>query len=328
MGGDFGPPVTVPAVEKALHHHSNLKIILVGDEAKILSYLTDASLLKKGRLSILHTSETISMNEPLASAIRGRPKTSMHCILELLAEKKVDAALSAGNTGALVALATRIVKPIKGIVRPAICTAVPSSSGRSWLLDLGANVDCGAEKLFQFALMGTAVAKAVDGVASPRVALLNIGEEHIKGNAQVKEAAVLLQQEPSLNYIGFVEGHDLYSGKADVIVCDGFVGNVALKASEGVARLVAEKVESTFTRNWVGRMVWTVASPLLFKVKRAINPERFNGACLLGLNGLIIKSHGNASVAAFTHAIEQAMVSIEHQIGEAVANELYQTKVS
>ncbi|HLF67146.1 MAG TPA: phosphate acyltransferase PlsX, partial [Gammaproteobacteria bacterium] len=227
--------------------------------------------------------------------------------------------VSAGNTGALMATARFVLKTLSGIDRPAILSAFPTVHGTARVLDLGANVDCTTEQLFQFGVMGSVLATAMDGIAAPRVALLNIGEEEIKGNKQVKDAAVRLSRNPYINYIGYVEGSDIYSGKADVIVCDGFVGNIALKASEGMAKMIGYFIRKSFSESWYAKIGAFFSYPMLKKIGLRIDPRRYNGASLLGLKGIVIKSHGSADVYAYITAIEQAIKEIELDIPKQIA---------
>ena len=252
----------------------------------------------RARLTITPASETIGMDEKPAAALRGKPDSSMRVALELLRDGKVQACVSAGNTGALMALSRYVLKTLPGIDRPAMVAAIPTQKGYCQLLDLGANVDCSAEHLFQFAVMGSVAAEAL-GVARPRVALLNIGTEDIKGNQQVKLAATLLQGARGLNYIGFVEGDGLYRGEADVVVCDGFVGNILLKSSEGLATMIATRIEALFKQSLASRLVGALALPLMRRLQADLAPARHNGASFIGLQGIVVKSHGSAGAQGY-----------------------------
>lgn len=245
----------------------------------------------------------------------------MRVAINLVKDGTAQAAVSAGNTGALMATARYLLKTLPGIDRPAILTAIPSIQGRTLMLDLGANVDCSAEHLFQFAVMGSVLAHAVEGIDSPRVGLLNIGEEEIKGNDQVKEAARLLH-DSSLNYIGFVEGDAVYTGDVDVVVCDGFIGNVALKTSEGVAKMIAQFMREEFKRNPLTRLAGLIALPVLRAFRRRVDPRNYNGASLLGLRGIVIKSHGSADAQAFAHAIEVAVKEVDKAVPDRIDHQL------
>jgi len=245
------------------------------------------------------------MNEPPAQALRSKKDSSMRVAINLVNDDAAQACVSAGNTGALMATARYVLHTLAGIDRPAINTTLPSLNRHTHMLDLGANVDCKAENLFQFAVMGSVLAQAVDDIAAPKVGLLNVGSEAIKGNDQVKEANILLEKS-SLNYIGYVEGDDIFCGDVDVIACDGFVGNVSLKTSEGVAKLISDYAKKSFTKNIYTKLIALLATPILKEFKHSIDPRRYNGASLLGLKGIVIKSHGGADAFSFEHAISIA----------------------
>ena len=307
MGGDFGPQVVVPAAISTLNKHEDLRLILVGDQAKIEQQLSSTSNTNHQRIKIHHTTQVVEMNEPPAQALRSKKDSSMRVAINLVKDDEAQACVSAGNTGALMATARYVLHTLAGIDRPAINTTLPSLTGHTHMLDLGANVDCKAENLFQFAVMGSVLAKAVDDIAQPKVGLLNVGSEAIKGNDQVKEANVLLENS-SLNYIGYVEGDDIFCGDVDVIACDGFVGNVSLKTSEGVAKLISEYAKRSFTKNIYTKLIALLATPILKEFKNSIDPRRYNGASLLGLKGIVIKSHGGADAFSFAHAISIAHI--------------------
>lgn len=308
MGGDFGPGVTVPAACGALEHISGLRLILVGDTDAIRAELGRLGTRESDRLAVRHASQVVAMDEPPAQALRGKKDSSMRVAINLVKAGESDAVVSAGNTGALMATARFVLKTFNGIDRPAIMTALPSVNGKTHMLDLGANVDCRAEHLFQFAAMGSVLASAVDGIERPRVGLLNVGQEAIKGNDQVKEANALLQGS-SLNYIGYVEGDDIYCGEhVDVVVCDGFVGNVSLKSSEGVAKMITRIIKAGFGRSIFSKAAGLVAVPVLRSVLRQVDPRRYNGATLLGLKGIAVKSHGGADAFSFENAIKIAYI--------------------
>jgi len=261
------------------------------------------------------------MDELPSNALRNKKDSSMRIALDLLKAGDADACVSAGNTGALMATSRFVLKMLPGIDRPAICTSLPSSTSHTWVLDLGANVDCDAKHLFQFALMGSVLATAVDGNANPAVGLLNIGEEEIKGNEAVKRAAVLLADGP-LNYAGFAEGDDIYMGNFDVIVCDGFVGNIALKTSEGVARMIATFIKQEFRRSLLTKLAALIAMPVLKAFRSRIDPRLYNGASLLGLRGIVIKSHGGADALAFANAIKVAILEVRESVPERITTRL------
>jgi glycerol-3-phosphate acyltransferase PlsX len=321
MGGDFGPDVVVPAALRALAEDVDLRIILVGDELVLGAALERNKAAGHDRLKIHHASQTVGMDEAPSNALRNKKDSSMRVAIDLVKDGVAGACVSAGNTGALMATARFVLKMLPGIDRPAICTSLPTMTSHTWMLDLGANVDCNAEHLLQFALMGSVLAGAVDNNRQPRIGLLNIGEEEIKGNEQVKEAARLLSQSP-LNYSGYAEGDDIYKGTFDVIVCDGFVGNISLKTSEGVARMIAHFIRQEFTRNLLTRFAALIALPVLRSFRKKIDPRRYNGASLLGLRGIVIKSHGSADVLSYANAIKVAVVEARESVPERISTQL------
>lgn len=321
MGGDAGLEMVVPAAITALNDHPDVGIILVGDETRLAAAVAAAGAADNQRLVIHHASQKVEMDELASSALRNKKDSSMRVALNLVKNGAADACVSAGNTGALMATSRFVLKMLPGIDRPAICTSLPSMTGHTWMLDLGANVDCDSEHLFQFALMGSVLADAVDGNQEPRVGLLNIGEEEIKGNEQVKDAAQLLMATIP-NYAGFAEGDDIYKGNFDVIVCDGFVGNVSLKTSEGVAKMIAEFIKQEFSRNILTRLAGLCAMPVLKAFKKRIDPRRYNGASLLGLRGIVIKSHGSADALAFANAIKVAVLEVRENVPERITSQL------
>ena len=321
MGGDFGPRSIVQACVASLSATPSLHLTLVGQPSLLEELIASHPAVDRARLSIVPASETITMDEKPAAALRGKPDSSMRVALELLRDGKVQACVSAGNTGALMALSRHVLKTLPGIDRPAMVAAIPTQTGYCQLLDLGANVDCTAEHLFQFSVMGSVAAEAL-GVARPRVALLNIGTEDIKGNQQVKLAAALLQQARGLNYIGFVEGDGLYRGEADVVVCDGFVGNILLKSSEGLATMIATRIESLFRQSLVSRLVGVLALPLMRRLQADLAPARHNGASFLGLQGIVVKSHGSAGVEGFQSAIARAVIEIQENLPQRLHGRL------
>ena len=321
MGGDAGPDMVVPAALRVLETAGNtLRLILVGQEDVLAARL--ARLAAKGhpQLVVRHASQLVSMDESPAQALRVKKDSSMRVAINLVKQGEADACVSAGNTGALMATARFVLKTLPGIDRPAICTTLPTVRGHTRVLDLGANVDSKAEHLLQFAVMGSVLA-AVNGLQRPRVGLLNIGEEDIKGNEQVKDAARLLAAS-DLNYIGFVEGDGVFLDDVDVVVCDGFVGNVALKSSEGVAKLIRHFMAQEFKRNPLTRLAGLIALPVLRALGRKIDPRRYNGASLLGLQGIVVKSHGGADALAFASAIRVAILEVEQAVPERIAAHL------
>lgn len=316
MGGDIGPSVVVPAALDFLKRDQDASLILVGNEDKLRPLLKGAEL--GNRLRLHPASQEVAMDELPSKALRGKKDSSMRVAIDLVKAEQADACVSAGNTGALMAIARFVLKTLPKIDRPAIITAIPAIEGHTYMLDLGANVDCTAEHLFQFAVMGGELVSAVEGTASPRIGLLNIGQEEIKGNEQVKEAHELLASSP-LNYIGYVEGDDIYKGRVDVVVTDGFVGNVALKSSEGVAKMVSHYMKKEFQRNWLTKLAGLVALPVIGRFRRTIDPRRYNGASLVGLRGIVVKSHGGADVLAFENAIGIAKKEIHADVQARIA---------
>ena len=326
MGGDFGPQVTVPASIECLKANQNLKIILVGNEGVLNELLLDTVAEFNGRLSVQHASQQVEMDEKPQSALRGKKDSSMRVAINLVRDGQADACVSAGNTGALMATARFVLKMIPGIDRPAIISTLPSTFGHTHVLDLGANVDCTAEHLYQFAIMGEEVVKAVEDIDLPRIGLLNIGEEDMKGNEQVKAAAKLLEAS-SLNYIGYVEGNSINAGgqKVDLIVTDGFVGNVALKSIEGAAKMFVGKLKDAFAQNILTKMIAVIAYPVLKSFKASIDPRMFNGASFIGLRGLVIKSHGGADQLSFKTAIQLAELEIKHNVTRNIIDKVAAT---
>jgi glycerol-3-phosphate acyltransferase PlsX len=306
---------------EALRRHPELHLILVGQESMLRDELARRNALNEVRLSVHHASEVVAMDESPALALRGKKDSSMRVAIDLVREGRADACISAGNTGALMATAKFVLKTLPGIDRPAICTMLPTATGHTHVLDLGANVECGAEHLFQFAVMGSVLASAVDNNPNPRVGLLNVGAEAIKGNDTVKAAARLLEASP-INYIGYVEGDDIYKGTADVVVCDGFVGNVALKASEGVAKMISGHLRDAFRRNLFTKLAALISMPVLNSLKQRFDPRRYNGASLLGLQGIVVKSHGGADAFSFGHAIDTAMHEVEQAVPSRIDSQL------
>lgn len=327
MGGDGGVKTIVPAAKIAVEASDTVRLILVGDESVIRQALKTHELSEHPRISIRHTSEVILSEDSPSSVLRNKKDSSMRVAIEMVANGEADACVSAGNTGALMGLARYVLKMLPGLDRPAICTTVPNKHGRVHWLDLGANVDSSAEQLMQFAVMGSALCSVVDGIDAPEVGLLNIGSEAIKGNEPVKKAAEYLK-DSELNYIGYVEGNDIYNGKVDVIVCDGFVGNVALKTSEGLAHLIKDLLKENFTRNWLSKLAGVIAMPVLKRITQTIDPGKYNGASLLGLNGIVIKSHGGADAVAFANAIDIATLEVKKQLPSRIHGMLstYQTE--
>ena len=321
MGGDFGPHCIVPACIASLAEHPSLQLILVGLPSVIEPLIAEHPSVDRSRLLVHPASEVIAMDERPAQVLRGKLDSSMRQALELVRCGTAQACVSAGNTGALMALSRYVLKTLPGIDRPAMVSAIPTARGHCHLLDLGANVDCSAEHLYQFAVMGAVAAETL-GVERPRVALLNVGTEDIKGNQQVKLAASLLQQAQGLNYIGYIEGDGLYRGEADVVVCDGFVGNILLKSSEGLASMISARIEALFTESLGSRLVGSLALPLLRRLRTDLAPARHNGASFLGLQGIVIKSHGSAGSEGFQSAIRRALIEVRENLPQRLHGRL------
>ncbi|MCP3999802.1 MAG: phosphate acyltransferase PlsX [Gammaproteobacteria bacterium] len=313
MGGDAGPTVYVPAAQQMLASNPLLELTLVGQQDIIKPLLNGSP----DRLKIVNASEVVAMDEPPADALRKKKDSSLRVAIDLVKNGKADACVSAGNTGALMATARFVLKTLPGIERPAIMSGLPTIKGHAHMLDLGANSGCTSDQLFQFAVMGSVVINIVENISSPRIGLLNIGSEGIKGNDTIRQAALLLE-ESDLNYIGFVEGTDISRHKADVIVCDGFSGNIALKSMEGTAHLVRHFMKQEFKNGLYGRFAALVSLPILRSLARSLDPRRYNGASLVGLNGIVIKSHGSADIMAFKQAIHTAIIEVDKNLPEKI----------
>jgi glycerol-3-phosphate acyltransferase PlsX len=312
MGGDHGVAVTVPAALRFLDDEPNAALLLVGREPE----LARAVGRSHPRVELVHAEEVIAMDEPPAAALRSKRNSSMRLAINQVKERRADVAVSAGNTGALMAISRFVLKTLDGIDRPAIAGPIPNQLGRTTtMLDLGANVDCGPDHLLQFAVLGSALVAAMEERERPTVGLLNIGEELIKGNDVVKQTAELLRAS-ALNFHGNVEGNDIYKGTTDVIVCDGFVGNVALKTSEGLAQMLGGFVKEEFKRGPLSRAMALAAYPVLARFRRRVDPRRYNGATFLGLRGLVLKSHGSADEVAFGAALRRGYEEAHHQVLE------------
>jgi glycerol-3-phosphate acyltransferase PlsX len=321
MGGDRGPSEIVPAALISLEQQPELDLMLVGREDVLGNILKSHGWNGGPRLQIVHAPEVVEMHEPPSMVLRSRKQSSMRIAIEMVKDGRAQACVSAGNTGALMALARYLLKMLPGVDRPAICTMMPGINGHTHLLDLGANVNPNSEQLFQFAVMGSELASALENITSPTVALLNIGAEEIKGNDMVKQAALLLQ-DSHLNYVGFVEGTDLYTGKVNVIVCDGFTGNIALKASEGVAEFLSYHAKAEFEKSLYGRIAALISMPILKSIRRKIDPRYYNGASLLGLRGIVIKSHGSADRVSFAQAVSEAVTEVRKNVPERISARL------
>lgn len=319
-GGDNGIPATITAGIQALSVFKDLHLYFVGNASAIQTELKHHSRTQQfsERFNVVHASEVIAMNESPAIALRKKKDASMRIAINLVKDKTVDACVSAGNTGALMAISRFVLKTIKGIDRPAIMGRIPTMTGHTHMLDLGANIDSKPEALVEFATMGSIAVEHTENIKSPTVGLLNIGEEEMKGNEHTKKTAKLLKAS-NLNYIGFIEGDDIYKGVVDLVVCDGFEGNIALKASEGVAAMMGHYLKQAFTKNIFTKMVALIASPVLKDFKSSLDPGKYNGASLLGLRGIVIKSHGGADADAFFQAIKEARLEVHAKITEKIA---------
>jgi glycerol-3-phosphate acyltransferase PlsX len=322
MSGDRGAEVAVRAAKACLDKYVNLELILVGDEPE-LTGLVSRIVGKEPRLVIRNATEVVGMSEPPADALRKKKDSSMRVAINLVKDGVAEACVSAGNTGALMATAKFVLKMLPGIDRPAIIAELPAIGGTVHMLDLGANTVNDPDQLFQFAVMGSIVTSDICNIERPRVALLNIGVEDTKGHGTVRDAAARLNQS-GLNYVGFIEGNEIFSGKTDVVVTDGFTGNVALKTMEGTAGLVSHYVKRAFTRNLLAKLQAALAGPVLRRLAVETDSRNYNGASLVGLNGIVIKSHGGADAYAFQHAIETALVELRNQVPKQIGNLLEQ----
>jgi len=320
MGGDHGPSVTIPASINALSKYDQLHIILVGDK-ELIQIELQKNKYTNTRLSIQHASEVVEMDESPQSALKNKKDSSMRVAINLIKEEKAQACVSAGNTGALMATARYVLKMLPGIDRPAIASSLPSQKGTTYMLDLGANTDCTAENLLQFAVMGAMLVNSVTGNPKPSVGLLNIGSEDMKGNEVVRQAGELLRRS-HLNFYGNVEGNDIFKGTTDVVVCDGFVGNVALKTAEGIAQLMGRFLTQEFKRNWITKSMAFVSLLVLNRFKKRLDPRRYNGASFLGLKGIVIKSHGGADSYSFFYAIRTAIEESKNNVLENIQKQL------
>ena len=322
MGGDHGPHVTVPAALEFQARLPDVDVVLVGLRDAIEAELVARRAATGPRLRVHHAQEVVTMDEPPAQALRYKKDSSMRIAVDLVKNGQADACVSAGNTGALMAISRFVLKTLPGIDRPAIATVLPNMRRtNTYVLDLGANVDCTAEHLLQFGIMGAMLVAAVEHKERPSVGLLNIGTEDIKGNEAVKQAAALLRAS-GLNFAGNVEGNDIYKGSVDVVVCDGFVGNVALKSSEGVAQMMATTMREEFSRNLFTRLAGLVAIPVLRAFRDRLDHRRYNGASLLGLRGIVIKSHGSADIFAFGQALWRAVEEVRNSVPQRIASRM------
>jgi glycerol-3-phosphate acyltransferase PlsX len=319
MGGDHGIVVTVPACCDFLEKHTDVKIVLVGNSEALEQALSQFPKALMERIQIISASEVVSMDDPIEVALRRKKDSSMRVAIEQVKEGLADAIISSGNTGALMAISRYVLKTLDGVDRPAIATAIPNEKGRgTTMLDLGANADCEPMHLVQFAQMANVMVQVVDGTQNPSIGLLNIGEEVIKGNEVVKQTSELLRQ-TNLNFYGNVEGNDIFKGTTDIVVCDGFVGNVVLKASEGLAKMMSGLIKQEFNLSWLTKLMAICAMVPLLRVRKRVYHRRYNGAVLLGLRGCVIKSHGSADRFAFGFALERAHEAAKNRMVERIA---------
>ncbi|RYZ90650.1 MAG: phosphate acyltransferase PlsX [Moraxellaceae bacterium] len=319
MSGDLGPRVAISAAQKFTARFADVDLVLVGNEQHLLAF-SSVKKLSRQRISILHSTDVVGMDEDPLHALRHKKNSSMWIAIESLNKNLADACVSAGNTGALLAMGKYLLKTFPGVERPAICKAMPVEQGQTYLLDLGANTNCTAENLYQFALMGNIL--ALTNNPKPRVGLLNIGTESTKGTDAIKTAQELLQRDPRLNFGGYIEANKIFTGEMDVIVCDGFHGNIALKTCEGTARFIAKRIQAIFKRNWFSQLVAAIAWPLLKQLRIELDPSMYNGASFLGLQKVLVKSHGNANKKAFMQAMIVAREQVIQNIPARIQREL------
>jgi len=321
MGGDFGPSVTIPASLKILKKYENISIILVGNSDEITQILKKKKSLNHRRISIHKTTQVVGMDELPQSALKNKKDSSMRVSINLVKEGVVDACVSAGNTGALMATARFVLRMLPGIDRPAISSELPNSNGTTCMLDLGANADCTPEQLLQFGIMGSILTNVLHKKNNPSIGLLSNGSESMKGSEVVKRSAELFR-DSHLNFHGNVEGDDIFKGTTDVVVCDGFTGNISLKTTEGLAQMMANFLTLEFKRNWLTKISALIALPVLKRFKKRLDPRRYNGASFLGLNGIVVKSHGGADEFAFMHALETTISESESDVISKIKDQL------
>ena len=324
MSGDQQPREYVSGALRALHDDVQLRVLLVGDATLIETELRALPEAIRARAEVVTATEVVAMGDSPREAIRRKKNSSMRIAIDLVKEQRASACVSAGNTGALTAMAHFVLKTLPGVERAAIISAIPAAHGHTQMLDLGANTKATPEQLRQFAAMGAIISRDIHGRESPRIGLLNIGEEDIKGHEIVQEAHALLGAS-GLNYVGFVEGDDIFSGDVDVVVTDGFTGNVALKTMEGAAGLIADRMRREFNASWLDRLAGLAARPVLRRVAAGIDPARYNGACMVGLGGIVVKSHGRANGVAFSRAITTAALAARRGLTAHIATALQST---
>ena len=323
MGGDNGPHIILSAALKALNEFPQLNFVFCGDEGVITSWLKQHSSSLSNRYSIVHCDQQVLMDDNPVTALRHKKDSSMACAIKHVKNGQADACVSAGNTGALLAIACSQLKTLAGVNRPALVSSLPTAKGqKAYLLDLGATVQSDAQTLLQNAVMGSVLAQEIGGIERPRVAILNVGEEQIKGPASIKQASRLLADSEHINYIGFVEGDDIFNDIADVIVTDGFSGNIALKSCEGLVKLLIEQIKRDARRNFLSKIMAKLAMPLLRRLYLRVNPDQYNGASLIGLRGIVVKSHGNASDEAFLYAIREAVQEANRQVPTKIKDKI------
>ena len=320
MGGDHGPSVTIPASLDFLASHPDAQVLLVG-QPEVLERELSRLKSRPARLTVVPAAEVVAMDEDVRTAIRTKKHSSMRIAIDLVKDGRADACVSAGNTGALMGTAKFVLKTLPGIDRPAICAVLPTRTGKVYALDLGANADCTPEHLQQFAIMGATLVRALEGKENPTVGLLNIGSEELKGNEVVRRAGELLRATP-INFHGNVEGDDIYKGTTDVVVCDGFAGNVALKTSEGLAKMLGDFLKEEYTRSVFTKIAAFISMPVIESFRRRVDHRRYNGAALLGLRGIVVKSHGSADRLAFATALERAESEVRHGLIERIGEEI------
>ena len=323
MGGDNGPHIIFQAALTALQQTPHLHLIICGPLTVMSSWLNKQLPNIQARITLSDCPQFVAMDDAPAHALRHKKQSSMRRILDLVNNNEADACISSGNTGALLAMANYVLKTLPGIDRPALITLVPTiNDGKVHFLDLGANINCDSEVLFQYAVMGSVLAEQIANIKQPKVALLNVGSEEIKGNDQVKQTARLLMESKNINYIGYVEGNDIFSQKADVIVTDGFVGNIALKSWEGLVNFAIQEVRKASQHNWLSKIVAKIATPFFRNIYLRMKPDQYNGASLIGLRGIVVKSHGNASSEAFLYAIREAIQQVEMQVPDKIKDKI------
>ncbi|MEI6897937.1 MAG: phosphate acyltransferase PlsX [Psychromonas sp.] len=323
MGGDFGPHISLLAAQRTLLQYPTLSLIIIGTREKLIPLLKKQQLFDHPRLSFIHADNVISMEDDPIYVLRHISHSSMHVALKMVADGEADACVSAGNTGALMLLAKQALKMIPSVSRPALVSSLPNNgSGHTYLLDLGANLQCDSDTLFNFAVMGSVLCEKVEQLPKPRVALLNVGKENNKGNDVIKRAATLLNESKYINYIGFIEANELFSCQADVVVTDGFTGNIALKSVEGMGRVFLQQLDKAVNSSFYSKLLGALLRPILKNHFKHLHPDMYNGASLIGLRGIVVKSHGSANEIAFAYAIEQAIKEIQWQIPNSISSRL------